>query len=239
MDRYSAPHPKAVYSEFLDQLAASTELDHVVSVVVFGSAAREDTTSQSDLDVLVVVDEDPRAVLAGTAGSMFAPLVFTPTALLHEASVRPSFVSHLIDEGRLIYQRADWRGLQARLAVKASDRGALHREVQRRVRHLHPLQPVERFRNSPITAMSQIYRVARSLVIARLLEQGVHEYSWRRAFDLYADIRPDLRRDIEALKALRPYYEYSRARPGATLPSRSVDLGELQELVDSAERLAT
>jgi len=239
VDRHSPPGSKVAWSAILDRLAASMDFERVVSVIVFGSAAREDTTSQSDLDVLVVVEDAPRAVVVATDRATFTPLVFTARALLREASVKPSFVSHLLDEGRVIYERPDWQDLQAELAIRASDTRALHREVQRRVRHLDPLHPVERYRNSPITAMSQIYGVARSLVIARLLEHGVREYSWRRAFDRYAEMRPDLRHDIEALKALRPYYEYSHARPGAMVPSRSVELDELQELVDSAERLAT
>jgi hypothetical protein len=98
--------------------------------------------------------------------------------------------------------------------------------------------PIEHFRNSPVTAMSQIYGVARSLVIARLLERGVHEFSWRRAFDRYAELRPEMRGDLDALKRLRPYYEYARGRPHATLPTRDIGVPELRSLLDSAARLA-
>lgn len=228
----------AVCVAFLDRLAASPEFGHVIAVAVFGSSARGDVSTRSDIDVLVVTDTDERAIVRAAAGTSFAPLVFTTKGLLDDASMKPSFVSHLIDEARVLYERPDWPALRRELASRASDRAALQREVQRRVGHLHPLLPVERFRNSPVTAMSQIYGVARSLVIARLLEQGVHEYSWRRAFDRYAELRPDLRSDIEALKALRPYYEYSHERPGAKVPSGSVDVQRMRELVDSAARLA-
>lgn len=75
-------------------------------------------------------------------------------------------------------------------------------------------------------------------MIARLLQHGVREYSWQRAFDCYADLQPELRDEILGLRDLRPYYEYSRAQRGARLPKRSVDREEMRRYVVSIRQLA-
>jgi len=232
----------------LAELMSVLDLDRVVTVVVFGSVARGDADQQSDLDVLVVLTDDEsrrelrrrlRERRADVTPLPVSLALFTPLRLIQEAADRPSFISHLLDEGVSIYDAPTWASLRAALVEKAADREALGREVRNRARHLEPLSGAERFSNrSPVTVLSHLYGISRSLVIARLLQAGIHEYGWRRAFDRYAEVRPDLRSQLEALKGLRPYYEYAHGRAGAVAPDRVVDAEEVRQLLDAAEQLA-
>lgn len=211
--------------------------------MLFGSVARGDQDRQSDLDVLTVVADDDqarrvRSHFADAVSSAVAPLVLSRRAMVEEVALRPSFVSHLLDEGDVVQQSAEWIPLRHDLAEAASDPDLLDREVKRRARAIESFVSAERFSNSPITALSHVYAIARSLVIARLLQSGVREYSWQRAFDRYSELHPELRSEVEELKALRPFYEFARARPGAPRPDRVVDPEELRNIVRSVELVA-
>jgi len=215
----------------------------VLSVIVFGSVARGEANERSDLDVLIVVEDNEtraavlRSIREGPLREM-SPLVLTRDALMRGLPVRPSFVAHLLDEGVSVYETPAWRDIEANLAAAVDDVDALAAEVERRTKELEPLAHPERFATSPVTAMSHLYGVARALITARLLQLGIHEYSWQRVFDRYAEIHPELISDLDAVKALRPYYECARGRPGAEVPTRAVAPEDLRKLVASVERLA-
>jgi predicted nucleotidyltransferase len=145
-------------------------LSSTVAVLLFGSLARGDQTDHSDLDVLVVVrDQAARTeVLRDVRShldSLPTPLVLTVESLEEEAAKRPSFVAHLLDEGIVLYDAPGWTALRNSLARAAVDQEALTNEIRNRARSLWPLQHTERFRNSPVTALSHVYGIARSLVI--------------------------------------------------------------------------
>ena len=212
-----------------------------VVVMVFGSAARGDETELSDFDLLVVVRADDQvgdlvSRLREHSSRTHIPMVMTPASLVREARRRPSFVAHLLAEGIVIEEAPEWTELRETLGELTRDRDAIRREVSVRARDLEPFTHIERFRCSPITARSHLYAIARSLVIARLLEEGVQEFRWALAFDRYADLHPELRGDLIALKALRPYYEYARAR-SSRLPDAGPRITD-RALVASVAQLA-
>jgi predicted nucleotidyltransferase len=224
-------------------LGQHLDFKYVEAMVVFGSAARGEQTDASDLDVLIVVDDQGartnllRSFRAETAPPV-SPLVLTRDALVSMAESKPSFVSHILEEGIVIYERSDWDDLRASLAIAVANDAALTSELLDRALDLETLSRTERFTDSPITALSHLYTISRSVVIARLLREGVHEYSWKRAFDRYAELHPDLKSDIESLKALRSYYEYARARTDTPPGTRSIDASVLGTLVSAAKHLA-
>lgn len=210
-------------------------------MLVFGSVARGDDSAQSDLDLLIVVpgDEQVRSLRRDAATKELArALVLSRRAMLDEVALRPSFVAHLLDEGVVVRAGAGWGELREALVRAATNPRLLDDEVRRRARAVEPFADAERFVNSPVTALSHLYGIARSLVIARLLQAGIREYRWQRAFDRYAELRPELGDDIHALKELRPYYDVARARPGARLPDRRIDARDLEGLVRAVEHVA-
>jgi hypothetical protein len=125
---------------------------------------------------------------------------------------RPSFVAHLLDEGVTLKALPEWEGLRDDLARTVSDPDLLLGEISSYIHSLAQLECSGIFSTSPITALSHLYTIARSLVFARLLQQGVHEYRWQAAFDIYGSLYPCSRQVTQNLKALRPYYEYARGR---------------------------
>lgn len=219
-------------------MTSQIDMEHVLALLVFGSVARGDQGHGSDLDLLVVVDGEParRSVQEAIRlhDARMSPLVLTPDGLEREVCVHPSFVAHLLDEGVLVAGGSAWDGLSKAMELASVDAEALAEEARSRGRDLAPLRIVGRFENSPVTLLSHLYSVSRSLVIIRLLQSGVREYGWQRVFDRYGEVRPDLCADLSSLKALRPYYDYARARPEATLPTRRVSPDELDRLVHSA-----
>lgn len=226
----------------LSRLINSVGRRDVVAAVVFGSTARGDNDERSDLDILIVVTEPDAervmldAIVRGPS-PVISPVVFTVDGLLHEAAMRPSFIAHILDEGLTVMSASQWDRLLPKLRRAAADRDALAREVRRRVRAVETYRDPERFESSPVTVLSHLYAIARSVVIARLLQQGVHEYNWHRIFDTYADLEPQYRSEIEALKNLRPYYDYARSRRGARMPEGAVP-NDVRELVASIRQLA-
>lgn len=215
----------------------------VVALLVFGSVARGEDDDRSDADVMIVVQGRGSAVTLDRAiradrELQIVPAVRTVASLFWEVGERPSFIAHLVDEAVMVRSWPAWPSVRNQLALASTDPEALEVEVKGRLRHLQSFLRPERFRLSPVTALSHLWAISRSVVIARLVQHGVHEYSWQRVFDRYADVRPDLRGDLEALKELRPYYEYARARPGSRMPEASVDTDELRRLVEAVEQVS-
>lgn len=234
---------RALSDPVVGSLLEDIEGAGVLAIVVFGSVARGEADWQSDFDLLVVVeDQNARLRTAGIVreqdGIKTVPLVLTSGTLVNGLSTRSSFIAHLLDEGVSIFETKEWRELRVRLEAIVADTAFLDAEVRRRIKELQPFTHPEWFANSPVTAKAHVYGVARALVIARLLQLDIHEYSWRRVFDVYAEVFPDRRRDIEAVKALRPYYEVIRGRSGAVLPPDAIRYENLPALVESVQRLA-
>lgn len=228
------------FGSFIDVVRA----DDLIAVVVFGSAARGELAPSSDLDVLLVVTDD--AHLPEIASTLeqheigrLSAQVMTLRSLLSEAIRHPSFVAHIIDEGVVTRHTAQWDKAIKGLSELAFDRAALAREVDVRKKDLCPFMHAERFQNSPITALSHLYGLARSIVIIRLLQEGVREYSWRRVFDRYAELRPELATDLGRVKELRQYYEYTRDRADADVPREVPAPAEVKEAAISVRRIAS
>lgn len=226
----------------LTLLTSEVDQEDIVAVVLFGSAARGDDDEQSDIDILIVVaGRDPQRTIVGKVvggpRTRVSPIVMTLEGLIHEGTMRPSFIAHLLDEAVIVQSTPRWETVVPVLREAASNRDALACEIQRRVRAVETYQDPERFEASPVTVLSHLYAIARSVVIARLLEEGVHEYNWHRIFDAYAELKPYHKRQIETLKNLRPYYEFARSRNGARLPEGTAR-ADVAELVISIRQLA-
>jgi predicted nucleotidyltransferase len=82
-------------------------------IIIFGSHAREDESSHSDLDILVVLDEveSPRAVsirLRRALRGLMYPIdiiVSTPQQLARYRQIPGLIYQTILDEGKVIYER--------------------------------------------------------------------------------------------------------------------------------------
>ncbi len=190
------------------------------SVAAFGSAARGESRAGSDLDLLVVRTESasPSQIRQAISDLLqdsdvhASVIVRTADRLAEECRARPSFAAHLIDEAVVIYENGEWEGLARLLRQVSIDKVSLEREVRERASDLDVFAPIERFNGRYVAYGANLYAIGRSVVIARLLESGVHEYNWRRIFSLYSTVRPDLANELRRIATLRPFYEVSRER---------------------------
>jgi len=81
-------------------------------IILFGSRARGDAQSDSDLDLLVIADStQPRyrrsAALYGVLSDILAPmdiLVYSPEEVEEWKNVRQAFVTTAVREGKVLYE---------------------------------------------------------------------------------------------------------------------------------------
>jgi nucleotidyltransferase-like protein len=225
--------------------------DAIVGVVVFGSLARDELADASDIDVLVVHQAsvsaaDLRAAVRQSIASEpllhrlehVKPIFFTREALLDEMDRHPSFAAHLADEGLVLYRTAEFKPIGRILSSPPITRKALRGELATRLRQLRLFSDLDRFNGEFVPCLAQLYSIGRSVVIVKLLENDIREYSWRRVFDAYSEVRPELDTDLNRMATLRAYYEHVRNRSELPSERRNVDSGYVDRAIDSIEAVA-
>lgn len=190
----------------------------VIGVVLFGSFARGDATPTSDVDVLVIHERSvsvvalrelyAASIARGELAHRVTPIFFTSNALRQEFGRHPSFAAHLRDEGVVLYRTPALTEVEAILNSIQLTSDSLSRELITRMRPLRSLSKLNRFNGEFAPALANLFAVGRSVVTIKLLDAGVHEYSWRRIFEVYAELRPDMIEHIHRVEELRPFYEH-------------------------------
>ncbi|MBM4048380.1 MAG: nucleotidyltransferase domain-containing protein [Planctomycetes bacterium] len=82
-------------------------------IILFGSRARGDAQSESDIDLLVIADsKEPRhrrsAPIYGALSKVLIPMdivVFTPEEVAEWREVRQAFVTTAVREGKVLYEK--------------------------------------------------------------------------------------------------------------------------------------
>jgi hypothetical protein len=235
-----------------DQLRPLTDVlssqDAVLGAVAFGSLTRGELTQSSDVDILVVHRPEAtvrhlRATVLShrqTPGShRWTPIYFTPDELAHEFSEHPSFAAHIADEGVTVYRTADFAPVEQRIRSPKLTTADLHAELQLRLQPLRWFANLKRFNGRFIQPLSHLYSIGKSIVIVKLLESGVREYSWRRIFGAYVEIRPDLEEEIRLVETLREHYEYFNNLNNPLEPKDTSDIEFVRRAVRSITTVAS
>ena len=219
----------------------------VLAIVLFGSGARGETEQQSDRDLLVLRSEtsDIRAVRARIKRATrlhrapkMSALLMTQSQLEDELRERPSFVAHLKDEGRVLFEREDLPATTLLASIPEADAFALEREALERSQQVEQFSHPERFNGEYVPALAQLYAIGRSLVILELLKRHLHEYRWQQIFKLYGNVRPDLHESLVRIESLRPFYEHVRNRKALPKRQRPMDDGPLRDAVASLQLIS-
>jgi len=238
----------ADYAEIDAVLAQLRDCDDVEGIVIFGSHARNELQVTSDIDLLVVHSESLRPVNVRLLIKQSVPAdlchrvsatCFTRKILLHEFDKNPSFATHLADEGIILHKRESFDPVEHRLNSTQLSADMLTRELAARTRKLHLFRNLERFNGEFVPCLARLYAIGRSVVIIKLLQHDIHEYSWRRLFDAYASIHPELEPDLSRIESLRPCYEHVHDRR-SSLPGTwtRIDPRRVNETIDSISTLA-
>ena len=217
----------------------------MIALIVFGSLTRDDWAAASDVDLAVVIpdDGDPmntrrviKRLWERRSPWRISPSIFTTATLEREAQRRPTFAAHLVDEGVVLAETPEFDWLEKVLIGSAfTDASTIEIELRERATDLELFYDLRRFNGEFVPMLAQLYSLSRSIVIGRLLQQGVSEYSWRRIFDLLADRCPHLAPELVTLRNLRPFYEHIHGQRLLTHRDQGVDPRAVQAAIHSLQ----
>jgi hypothetical protein len=227
--------------------------DHaaVVGVVIFGSLARNELTEASDVDVLIVHKADAsvpelrsaiKREFAGKIGSRaserFRPFFYSPNTLLQEMGKHPSFAAHLSDESVVVYATADFDTINRAIRTPSITRQGLRDELATRLGQLNLFADLSRFNGQFVPCLAQLYAIGKAVVIVKLLQNNIREYRWRKVFDRYSEVCPELDADLSRVATLRAYYDYVRDRSELPISRRAVDEQYVDDVIGSITAVA-
>jgi len=201
-------------------------IDSIDGLVVFGSTTRDELHETSDVDVLVIYRTSSNVASVRAKVKDRIPRTmhrvsvsyFTANTLTREINARPSFGAHLADEAVFVYCKDSCTKIRHWIkggwSPPARD---LEIELEREVASLALFSDTARFNEDFVPSLGRLYSIARSVLIIKLLQSGIHEYSWRRIFGEFANLYPEFGESLRDLAGLRRYYEFLIDRR-STLP---------------------
>jgi hypothetical protein len=86
-----------------DEVAGICKKYHVASISVFGSAAREEATTESDIDLLVTFSQPTSLLQMVALERELSEVLGRKVDLLTEASLSPYLRDRILKERRLVY----------------------------------------------------------------------------------------------------------------------------------------
>jgi len=195
----------------------------VRAACLFGSAARGDDDSGSDLDLLVVLeDSEDREGLREEAQAIRADLpprtqlcVLGEKRLQENFAGRTVFAAHLAREGSIV---ADPDGTLTRL-IDDFPRGEPVLESSSRL-----LAQIELYADLAwcggyyLFCLADLYAWGRSGAMLAVARSGRFEFGRDRVFDRLGTIRPDLVEAATRIRALRPFWERVHREASSPLP---------------------
>lgn len=189
----------------------------VQSVALFGSVARGDAESTSDIDLIVLGDSDEltsselrRRLSPALAGVDISVSYHTPASLLSYLKRWSRFGAHLRLESTILYDQDGVLG-----QILASDRPIDTRyELASQARNLARFEHVERFGGRFLFPLAHLYRIGRAATFAAIANKGQLEFDRRQALRIAADLYPGLEPDFRVIAGLEPFYERVRSPEG-------------------------
>lgn len=195
----------------------------VEAVCVYGSVARGDATTGSDIDLLVVGDgaELSSRLLRTLVPTEFHHLrpaltFYTKGELEVLLSSRVSFAAHLANEGQILFDRD---GVLKRMFVAHSAKPlAVEEELEYHLRRLRSFEDTSQFNGNFLFCLAQLYVIGKAVIMLILAGAGRPEYNKDRAFKVMTRTRPELRADLQRVAELKPFYLQVTGRVKAPFP---------------------
>lgn len=219
-------------------------VESIREVWVFGSFASGEATPLSDVDLLVVHDPGVRVaefrsrLQPSEHSRRIDASFFTPASLRDQFETQPSFAEHIHDQGIPLFQRGGLGVVKHARNPMAFSASGLSRELQQYLKETEMFRSLRRFNGTFVPCLAQLYSLARSIVIVKLLQNGRHDYNWRTIFDRYSELRPWLYEDLERLGALRVYYLYVQGRGGPRSAPRAAGEIDVAKALSSIDAVA-
>lgn len=225
---------------------ALADLKTVVGLIAFGSVARSATSERSDVDLLAICREPDdleltraaaRVVLSSQPASVVSLEVHSVDGLERELLQRPSFGTHLRDEGVVLKRTEEFGRLERTISAFDPSPSDLATEMMDRLNEMEGLTDPARMNGRYVAGLARIYSLARALVIADLVRRGEKTYDWHELFKRYGEIYPELQGRLSLIESLRPYYDHVHDRRFLSHGQRSVRSAVMDEAVDALRTL--
>jgi predicted nucleotidyltransferase len=212
------------------------------AVLLFGSVARGDANSWSDIDLAIIGSDEnltPEQLrYALTERDERVSLIYYPAALFRKLyDDRALFIAHLKKEGIALH---DPQGLfKTLLSQPFIPNVDVARELSAQRAKLAPYSDPRRFNNNFLFCLSHLYSIGKGVIMLGLAKRGILEFNRDAAFRRFAALNPDLAKETEKVAQLRPFYRLvtKRQREPLPFPYESAN-HQLQEAVAAIETLA-
>lgn len=192
------------------------------AALLFGSSARGDAQSTSDVDLLLVFRD--RQALSGLRQELgrrrrsgelrqFSIVGHTWSTLDELGRDDWSFARHLRDEG--IVLQGERELLLNRLSRPRPTKGAISDEMRTRLATLDRYGDLTRFSGDYFFPLLSIYVVSKQLIMLACLSVGHQEFRRSSAFSAAQQLFPRCDDAVAHLQSLEPYYRASNGSKGA------------------------
>lgn len=191
-------------------------------ISLYGSVARGDATAWSDIDLLVIGSQ-PRLSPARLKNSLppavrdRTSIIFYPTsAFRRHYEERALFIAHIRKEAKILLDR---RGVLTEVLerpfVPAVD---IEEGIATHLVKLAPYTDVRRFGGNFLFCLAHLYSIGKGIAMLGLAKAGAIEFNRERAFRRFGRLNPDLKREVQTIGALRPFYSLVTGRRPEPLP---------------------
>lgn len=192
------------------------------SVLLYGSVARGDANKWSDIDLIVTGSDyevSPEALRQTLSHRLFSrvSLIYYPTSIFRKHYLeRALFIAHLKREGIALFDR--YHLLDMVLSKPFTPVVDVSEGIKAHLLRLSPYSDPSRFNNNFLFCLAHIYSIAKGVMMLGLAHHGVLEFNRDAAFKKFAVLNPDLKREVQNVRRLRPFYSLVTGRKPERLP---------------------
>lgn len=221
----------------------------VRTIILFGSLARGDYNTSSDIDLLLITREklEKRQIKKAVPKSLIptknlALSVYSQTQMDSAYKDGILFLVHVLHEGRILYDDGFFKELSS-LPFNPSQR-RMWLSLQIFEQRLGVADNLEMFDNHFVKLLSNYYSIAKSIAFILLASDGRYIFNKKKAFEMLSDKYPVYREKIRKLSELEPFYAKTARLRKAEYPFNPIDAekrvielqGYLKELIALGER---
>jgi predicted nucleotidyltransferase len=217
-DNDSSFQLRTVAYRVVERLSAHRDID---AVLLFGSVARGDAATDSDVDLLVLGRDADQTILGlrrwvGRADSLRqASYVFHTRESFAELVADGSrFLVHLRTEGEVLLDRT---GQLSAFMSSPWEAVPVEEEIALELERLRNYDRPEIFGGRFLFALAHTFTIGKAIVMARLADEGHLEFNREKAFEAFAKYYPQLATDIWLIADLEPFVARTR-RKTVSLP---------------------
>lgn len=194
----------ALYKFLIDKV-------HVKTIVLFGSTARGEQTTTSDIDLLLITEKKikRRDVLKIIPESLFPKkklgLSTYSTEQVNSAYRNGSlFMAHLLKEGKVVYDDGFFEQLSSKPFILSSSRMRLSLKIfDERLKLTNDLRIYDKHF---VRVLSDFYAMAKNTAFIMLAHEGDLIFNRKKAFAMLLERYPSHKETIENLQELEPFY---------------------------------